>query len=252
MTSPHNHPDGNIHGQNQHPGHGHSHTQHPHARASAPATEGRVIRRARLYDLGISIMSLGQSRALRKVPIDLAALQPGETVLDVGCGTGDVTLAAARRVGPGGAVYGIDPSAQMIDLARRKAGRTGSAVTFSVEPVESMTFPDASFDVVISSLMMHHLPPDLRRRALGEIQRVLRPGGRLVIVDLQPPSRLPRPWEPGWMITRVHKMHKPNLAAEARTGGTILTDALREAGFDAIESGPTRYPWLGYARGYVR
>lgn len=223
--------------------HGHGHTQ----KEAAP-TEGRLIRWARFYDPLIWLKLLGQTHKLRALPLDLADIRPGERVLDVGCGTGDVTLAAARRVGPGGAVYGIDAAPEMIDVARSKARRRGLPVEFMVEPVEALSFANGSFDVVVSSLMMHHLPGELRRRALAEVRRVLRPGGRVVIVDLQAMSRSPRPWEPGWLVTRLHKM-RISTPAEVRASIEARAALLREAGFHAVESGSTRYSWIGYAVG---
>jgi ubiquinone/menaquinone biosynthesis C-methylase UbiE len=148
-------------------------------RAAAPPTTGRLIRWARWYDVLLRFKFLGQLGKLRQVPLDLAALRPGERVLDVGCGTGELTLAAARRVGPGGLVVGIDAAPEMIEVARGKARRGLPPVRFLVEPVEALSFPDGSFDAVLSSLMIHHLPGDLKARALGEIRRVLRPGGCL-------------------------------------------------------------------------
>jgi demethylmenaquinone methyltransferase/2-methoxy-6-polyprenyl-1,4-benzoquinol methylase/phosphoethanolamine N-methyltransferase len=198
-------------------------------------------------------MFLGRLGALRRLSLDLAALRPGERVLDVGCGSGDLAIVAARRVGAGGAVWGIDAAPEMIEVARGKARRRRLDVRFQVEAVEALPFPDASFDVVLSSLMMHHLPGDLRRQALGEIKRVLRPGGRLLIVDLDSAGRLPRPWEPGWLVTRRHKMHQPQAhgGPQARTRGAALGDLLRDAGFEGVESGATRFSWIGYTRGHL-
>jgi ubiquinone/menaquinone biosynthesis C-methylase UbiE len=229
--------------------HGHEH-RHRHTQTDAPQTEGLLIRRARFYDLRLWLMFLGRIGAVRALPLDLAAIRSGERVLDVGCGTGELTLAAARRVGPGAAVYGIDAAPEMIEVARRKAKRSGRTVHFLVEPVEALNFPDGSFDVVLSSFMMHHLPADLKRRALAEIGRVLRPGGRLVIVDLQATSRLPRLWQPGWLVIRLHKQRAAS-AAEVRVGEEARAALLREAGFVKVESGATRYPWIGYTLGWV-
>jgi demethylmenaquinone methyltransferase/2-methoxy-6-polyprenyl-1,4-benzoquinol methylase/phosphoethanolamine N-methyltransferase len=232
-----------VHGYGH--GHGHKHGQtHP----AAPATAGRLIGWARFYDPLVWVMLLGRTRALRALPLDLAAVRPGERVLEVGCGTGELALAAARRVGRGGSVVGIDAAPAMIEVARSKARRTGSPARFQIETVEAMSFPDGAFDVVLSSLMMHHLPGELKGRALSEIRRVLRPGGRIVIIDLQAPTRPPRPWEPGWLLLRRHRLHAHSEAA-ARLGGPALAALLRDAGFAAVESGPTRFPWIGYARG---
>lgn len=228
-------------------GHGHD---HQHGQTGAPPTTGRMIHWARLYDPFVWLLAGGQTRALRTLPLDLAALQPGERVLDVGCGTGELTLAAARRVGPTGTATGIDAAPEMIAVAQGKVRRARNGVQFRVEPVEAMSFPDGSFDVVLSSLMMHHLPGDLPGRALVEIRRVLRPGGRVLILDMAGPGR-PRPlWAPGGLVMRLHGRHPAAGQAEA-AGLPTMAGLLREAGFEAIKTGPTRYSWLGYARGQV-
>ncbi|MFL5733342.1 MAG: class I SAM-dependent methyltransferase [Chloroflexia bacterium] len=234
-------------------GHGHNYTQatshgQGHSSVGAPATQGRLIRYARVYDGIVWAMAMGRSRALRALPVDLADVRPGERVLEVGCGTGDVAMLAARRVGSQGRVYGIDAAPEMVTEAQRKAHKAGLRVEFRVEPVEAMSFEDGSFDVVLSSLMMHHQPGDLKRRALVEIRRVLRPGGRLVIVDFQVPGRRLRPWEPGWLAMRRHGMDKAG-AGQGRPGPEALGELLREAGFGDVESGGTSSEWMGFARG---
>lgn len=161
--------------------HSHSHT---HSHETPAQTEGRLIRWASFYDFFTSIITLGHAGMLRSITIEQAQLQPGEKVLDVGCGTGGVTIPAKRRVGDAGNVVGIDPAPEMIAVARKKAARAGLEIDFRVGVIESMPFPDASFDVVTSSLMMHHLPHELQVKGLVEIRRVLKPGGRLIIADM--------------------------------------------------------------------
>jgi len=244
-----------MHNQHEH-AHGHQHQAghpHSHAHTQAPATQGRVIRYARIYDPLVWVMARGQTRALRALPLDFAALRPGDNVLDVGCGTGDLALAAAKRVGKTGKVYGIDASSEMIAVANSKrahAGGAGEVVHFQVEPVEALSFPDATFDVVLSSLMMHHLPGDLKGRALAEVRRVLKPGGRLVIVDLQATTKKPRPWEPGWLILHRHGIHAVP-EAQVRAGQEATAQLLRDAGFESVQAGSTRYAWMGYATGII-
>lgn len=170
--------------------HLHGGDQHSHAEA-APQTTGSVIHWADRYDRVVQIMALGQAHRLRRKTVEFAQVAPGECVLDVGCGTGDLTLVAKQRSGSKGQVCGIDASPEMIEVARRKAARQRADVEFRVDVIERLPYPDRSFDVVLSSLMMHHLPDDLKPKALAEIRRVLRrpdavsgkPGGRLVIVD---------------------------------------------------------------------
>ncbi|RZI77174.1 MAG: class I SAM-dependent methyltransferase [Variovorax sp.] len=108
-----------------------------------------------------------------------AALQPGERVLDVACGTGCVTLAAARAVGSGGRVLGVDLSGAMVDTARQQAALQAlPCVTFERMDAEQLALPDAGVDVVLCALGLMYMPDP--ERALREMRRVLRPGGRLV------------------------------------------------------------------------
>lgn len=122
-----------------------------------------------------------------------AALVPGERVLDVACGTGLVSFAAARAVGPEGHVVGIDLSGRMIDSADQRARQRGiTNAGFKRMDAEQLEFPDASFDVVLCSLGLMYLPDP--EWAIGEMQRVLRPGGRLVLAVWGERSRC------GWSV----------------------------------------------------
>jgi ubiquinone/menaquinone biosynthesis C-methylase UbiE len=152
---------------------------------SAPQTQGRTIPWAAFYDTLVKLMSFGKDKAIRKASVELAQINPGDKVLDVGCGTGDLTLEAKKLAGSTGEVHGTDASPNMIEQARQKTARTGIDVTFQVGLVEDIDFPENQFDVVLSSLMMHHLPDGLKQEGLAEIYRVLKPGGRLLIVDMQ-------------------------------------------------------------------
>ena len=151
---------------------------------AAPATTGAVMRsHARWYDALVWALTLGRERALRERMLALAPPRAGDAVLDVGCGTGTLAIAAARRAGDTGSVCGIDASPEMIARATTKARKAGVPVDFRVAAVEALPFPDARFDLVLSTLMLHHLPRAAREAALSEARRVLRPGGRLLAVD---------------------------------------------------------------------
>lgn len=109
-------------------------------------------------------------------------------MLDVGCGTGSLAIVAKRRVGPAGKVFGIDPSPEMIARAGSKAAKGGIDVSFKSAVAEALPFPDAQFDVVLSTLMLHHLPRPVRQQCAREIRRVLSPGGRVLVVDFAQPQ----------------------------------------------------------------
>ncbi len=144
---------------------------------------GLTLHAAGLYDLTLWLMTRGRERAFREDLLDLVAPRPGEAVLDVGCGTGSLAIAAKRDVGPTGTVHGVDASPQMLARAAKKARRAGLGVEFTSAPAQALPFPDARFDVVLSTIMLHHLPRPGRAACLREIRRVLKPGGRVLVVE---------------------------------------------------------------------
>jgi len=199
----------------------------------AGETRGWVMNLGWRYDLLIwffdTFLLRGTLRKLRLRTADLAQLQGGEAVLDVGCGTGALALEAYKRVGATGWVCGIDPGPKQIARARSKAERASIPIDFQVGVIERLAFPDQSFDVVLSTLMMHHLPDDLKRLGLAEMARVLKPGGRLVIVDFK----------------RAEKQQgRPARLGAGSLGLQDLPALMREAGFSQVESGEIAFPRL--------
>jgi ubiquinone/menaquinone biosynthesis C-methylase UbiE len=150
---------------------------------TAPRTHGLVLHWAARYDLLAWLLTHGRESELREAIVRLAGLKPGNDVLDIGCGTGTLAITAARHVGTTGAVTGIDASPSMIARANRKAERAGASATFQLAVAENLPFPDRRFDVVFSTLMLHHLPRKTRQQCAQEIERVLKVGGRVVAVD---------------------------------------------------------------------
>jgi ubiquinone/menaquinone biosynthesis C-methylase UbiE len=123
----------------------------------------------------------------------LSGIRLGESVLDVGCGTGSLAILAGIAVGATGTAAGIDIAANMISAARRKAKGAGLTVDFRVASVESLPYPDGSFDVVTSTMMFHHLPVQIKKRGLREIHRVLKKNGRFFLCDFLTPRLLSAP-----------------------------------------------------------
>jgi demethylmenaquinone methyltransferase / 2-methoxy-6-polyprenyl-1,4-benzoquinol methylase len=135
-------------------------------------------------------MTAGLHHRWRERAADRAEVGPGDSALDVCCGTGDLALALARRVGAEGSVIGCDFSAPMLDAARRKAaGRGIDVVRFEAGDALRLPYEEGSFDAVTVGFGARNLA-DLER-GLGEMTRVLRPGGRLVILEITQPRRPP-------------------------------------------------------------
>lgn len=150
---------------------------------SVPKTTGVILHGAHLYDLIAWIFLRGKEREFREKVAELAGIKPAESILDVGCGTGSLTIVAKKRVGHAGQVCGIDPAPEMVTKARKKAKKAGTEISFQTAAIEKLPFPDRHFDVVLSSLMLHHLPKNAREQGAKEIRRVLKANGRWVIVD---------------------------------------------------------------------
>ena len=149
----------------------------------AHGTRDGIVHWAAQYDLLVKVAMLGREGRMRERMLDLARIAPGESVLDVGCGTGTLAIAAKRRVGDAGRVDGVDASPEMIQRAVKKSKRAHSGAGFRVSHAESLPFETSHFDVVLSTVMLHHLRRDVRAQAIQEMRRVLKPGGRILIVD---------------------------------------------------------------------
>jgi len=212
----------------------HSFARHRPSRASKASTKetkGLVLNQGWRYDLmgwfHDTFSFRGQWRELRQRTATLARIQPGEQVLDVGCGTGTLAIEVQSRVGTAGRVAGVDPGTQQIARARAKAARRNVPIEFQIGVIEQLPFPDQTFDVVLSTLMMHHLPASLKSQGLAEIVRVLKPGGRLVIADFK------RKQERAGQVARFH------------AGGSSMQDLaalVKEAGFEHLEIEEMRPP----------
>jgi demethylmenaquinone methyltransferase/2-methoxy-6-polyprenyl-1,4-benzoquinol methylase len=142
------------------------------------------------YDLLNSLMSAGLHHGWRERAAERAELRPGDAALDVCCGTGDLTLELAARVAPGGRVVGCDFSEPMLDLAREKASRRGlEGARFEWADALNLPYDAGRFDAVTVGFGVRNFAD--RERGLREMARVLRPGGRLVVLEFTRPRRFP-------------------------------------------------------------
>jgi ubiquinone/menaquinone biosynthesis C-methylase UbiE len=150
---------------------------------------------------------------------DQAGIGPGDRVLEIGTGTGNLALLVAKRH-PAAEVVGLDPDPLALASARSKAERRGLRVQWDLGTAGELPYPDGSVDRVLSSLMFHHLDEDEKRRALTEVRRVLKPGGRLHLMDFGGTGHN------GLLVRLLHR-HNTHLQANA---GSAIPEQMRAAG----------------------
>jgi ubiquinone/menaquinone biosynthesis C-methylase UbiE len=189
---------------------------------------GQMGSYAPFYDLIMTVMTFGREANLRRRTVELARLEPGHKVLEIGCGTGSLTIAAKRRVGASGEVVGMDIAPEMVAAATRKEARRGAGVTFRVGSIADIPFPDDRFDVLMFSFMIFHMPDEVRLKGLAESHRVLKPGGHVFVLDAALPEK-----------------------ARRRRGALMMHDvrelapALERQGFTEIEMQDSGFSFLG-------
>jgi ubiquinone/menaquinone biosynthesis C-methylase UbiE len=201
---------------------------------AGPATA--AVLHGRGYDLLAEVFFAGRRHRVFSLLADLSGAGPGDRVLDVGCGTGYFVRILARAAMPGGSVVGVDPSHDAIERARRAARRVPGCI-FAEGRGEALDAADDSYDVVVSSLAMHHLPAKTRPDAVAEMFRVLRPGGRVLIADFRPP---------GSHLGRALVGHATS-GAMRHNPVHLLEPMLSDAGFREIGGGDIR-PWIYYVQ----
>jgi ubiquinone/menaquinone biosynthesis C-methylase UbiE len=209
---------------------------------AATRAENPMEKMVSTYDTYMRRVTLGREHILRDMTVDLAQVKPGDDVLEVGCGTGTLTLAAKRKAGTSGKVCGIDVLPGMIENSQQKAAAANLDVTFQLGSIDAIPFPDSQFDAVMCSFMIFHMSETVRRKGISEIYRVLKPGGHWMVLDMALPSQ-------------------PLSRAIARLlfGGMMdhdlrdLIPLMKAAGFSSVETGHSQFKVMGLSVfGYVR
>jgi ubiquinone/menaquinone biosynthesis C-methylase UbiE len=196
--------------------------------------KNQMERMVNYYDVYMKRITLGREDALRKMTVNLAQVKQGDCVLEVGCATGTLSLAAKRQAGPTGSVFGIDIIPGMIEVSREKAIQAKLDVTFQLGNIEDIPFSNGHFDVVMCSFMIFHMSEEVRHKGIKEIYRVLKPQGKLLVLDLALP---PHPVSRRIIKLLLGFMLKHDLKE--------LQPVMESSGFSQIEISQAKYRVLG-------
>lgn len=197
-----------------------------------------------LYDPLLRL--LGEEHAKRRL-LEQARIAPAMRVLDFGCGTGTLAI-LAKRLYPAAYVVGIDVDPGILEVARRKAATAGLEIDFRLGAVEGQDLAAGSFDRVLTTLVLHHLTTEEKRRALAALARLLRPGGELHIADFGPPQNALM-----WLASRLVRAIDGAERIEDNLSGR-LPDIVAAAGFRDVTGADrmmTPFGTLVYLRAVV-
>ena len=210
------------------------------SRRFIPATGWRVF--LPLYDRLVGWFT--PESIYRTHTLEQCQLQAGERALDVGCGTGTLLFELARR-NPQATLFGLDPDAQILEMARRKQpAATQPQIRWLCGSATELPFEAESLDAVVTSLVFHHLAPREKATSLAEVYRVLRRGGELWLTDFARPSSLLQRLQyfavqliDGWNTTQCNALDR-------------LPQLISSAGFDQVDEELACKSWLGTIRTY--
>ncbi len=191
-----------------------------------------------LYDRANDLLGFGRPFIMRV--IHALALTGTEALLDVGCGTGTLLAELGRRY-PISTLNGVDADPRVLARTAAKLRAAGVHAGLAQAFAQSLPFPDASFDLVVSTLIFHHLGTPVKRAALGEIRRVLRPGGRFLLADFGRPQSVLQ-----WALLSAGRLFDGIENTRANLRGQLPL-MLVEAGFQVAEVAP-RYRGVQFLR----
>ena len=164
-----------------------------------------------------------REETFKRKMISQAAIQPTMKVLDLGCGTGTLTL-MIKHAQPEAHVTGLDADSQVLDIAREKS--RGIEIQWDEGLASSVPYPDSTFDRVVTSLVIHHLATDDKRRAFKEVYRVLKPGGELHLIDFGAPQSFGM----RFMTTLIRRFEE---TADNFDG--LIPQFIQQAGFKSVQ-----------------
>lgn len=183
------------------------------------------------YDLLTRLLGINK---VHEALVAQAELTEGMRILEIGCGTGNLTI-TAKRAHPGTEVIGSDPDPLALNRAERKV-RGSNGIRFERGYAQKLPYADAEFDRVLSSMMLHHLDDDVKADAAAEVFRVLRPGGRLHLVDIGGGMSAN-----DGLVARL-MMHNRHAAGNL---GDAIPRLFRAAGFECTEVAAQRHRFIG-------
>jgi demethylmenaquinone methyltransferase / 2-methoxy-6-polyprenyl-1,4-benzoquinol methylase len=221
------------------------------ATGTLPDTQVRAMfdRIAGVYDRMNSVMTAGMHHRWRERAADLARLGPGSSALDVACGTGDLAIELQRRVGPSGRVVGSDFSEGMLELARAKS----DTIAWEWGNALELGYADGEFDAATVGFGARNFS-DLRQ-GLREMARVVRPGGRVVVLEITTPQKPPLSWFfRAWFDTIVPALGRFAGDADAYTylpSSVRRFPGPRELAADLVDAGLRDVGWVLTAGGII-
>lgn len=222
--------------------------------AKSSKVRGMFAAISRSYDLNNRLHSFGRDQAWRKLAVRQATIRPGDRVLDVACGTGDLTEAFANT--QASEVVGCDFTREMLEVARTKTSRLASSISSKIRyeegDAQSLSFADASFDVVSIAFGIRNV--EQPTKAIAEFRRVLKPGGRLIVLEFDRPTFRPIRWLNDLYCARVMPWTATLISGDKsgaykylpRSVGTFMSRAemmqtLTKSGFASVMATPLTF-----------
>lgn len=189
------------------------------------------------YDFILDILGFGTAQ--REKIVKLLNLHANEKLLDIGCGTGSLLLVAKKKY-PNVEMIGLDIDKKVLQIARVKFDKNKVNIKTVNASASELPFPDSSFNTVVSTLIFHHLPTDIKRKCLKEVSRILKPHGRFLLVDF---GKLNWPLKIFYYLEVIFRIPEARTAKDNVEG--MLPVLLKETGFEYKEVAP-RYRGVEY------